>query len=229
MDTANVLSRRSLLKVSTALAATSALAPIVAAIEARSIGVLIAAHQEAFAAYNEAIDVWSSLQDAFSDREHPRVAISISTNGERLSGYYELGPISADQIRKYIIECHQRLREIHCGRWASSMVPDFVAAVEREVNAAEQRSLDNLDAILAQQEADRAASGIIEADEEVKRRCQAERKEMALLLAHRPANEAESVAKVDYIEAHSERIGESVIDDDGMTPFLLEILNGIAS
>lgn len=225
------ITRRALLQASPAIIAIAAAPVIARAAESPApspLADLIEAHRAAYEAYGDALEAWDQLEQPFRDKGNPKVAISISSNGETLSGFYELKPSTEHFIRQQIIDTHKRLREIHCGRWATSMVPDFVAAVGREVDEAEKRTLANLDAIIAQQETDRANAGVFAADEEVDRTSRLERKALAALLAYKPSSPEEREQKTDYITQHEDRYGAPVTDDEDMVSILIDLLNEVA-
>lgn len=164
---------------------------------------LIEFHRIAYRRLDDAVSKRNEIEDALREerRRHPvLVPLAVLPNGECHSGFYELGPISPEEIRRGIEQTHDQLRRVHCSKWSRAMFPEFPDAMEAALQASQERAIRALaeaEAAVAarEQEAGLAdAQGVVDAMEE------AEFDARLRLVMHVPASTEEAQVKADYIE-----------------------------
>ncbi len=203
LQTSKRIDRRELIAGSAAGAAALAIAAVPAVAGASDLAQVIEAHRVAFQRYRTRLGELTEIEDALSDarRKNPAmVPISILPNGESRSGCYELGAISAEEIRKDIKRTHDQLRELHCSKWSRMMLPDFAAAMEGALLASQERAvraLEQAEASIAERERD---AGLPEAQAAVRETQQVELDARVRLTLAVPANAEEARAKAQYIK-----------------------------
>lgn len=172
--------------------------------ETSELSTLIEAHRSAYDRLDSACGVRNDIEEAVvkDRRENPVfVPIAVLPNGEAGgSGYYELGPVSSEEIRDYIIDSHNKLRSIHCTKWSRAMFPDLAVAAERELEASQERALHALADAVARIEARKRDSGLTAAEEVVEAAAMEEFDTRLSLAVYAPRNAAEANAKREYIE-----------------------------
>lgn len=195
--------RRRFLATGSASAVFGALGAAAQGAETSELSNLIEAHRSAYVRLDSAVGVRNDIEDAMMKdrRKNPvLVPLAVMPNGKCGSGYYELGPFSAEKIHQGIRETHDNLRRTHCSSWSRVMFPELAVAAERELDASEKRALQALaDAEAGIEERDRA-SGLTAAEDAVEA---AEKEEFETRLSfavYLPRNAAEASAKKEYIE-----------------------------
>ncbi|MDZ5448642.1 hypothetical protein [Labrys sp. ZIDIC5] len=164
--------------------------------------ILIQAHKDAYSRFNHVVGVRNELEKAEDKirRNNPiLVPLAVMSNGTSPI-YYELRSRSADDIRKGILDTHDKLRCVHCPDWSRAMFPELSAAAERELDASQERALRALADAEAELEARKRDFGLAAAEEAVSA-AEGEEFEARLSLAlYVPRNTAEAAAKREYID-----------------------------
>lgn len=94
---------------------------------------LIEFHRIAYRRLDDAVSKRNEIEDALREerRRHPiLVPLAVLPNGDCHSGFYELGPISPEEIRRGIEQTHDQLRRVHCSKRSRAMFPEFPDAME---------------------------------------------------------------------------------------------------
>jgi hypothetical protein len=196
-------SRRLFLATGSASAVFGALGSAAQGGETSELLNLIEAHRSSYARLDDAAGVRNDIEEAVDEdrcKNPVLVPLSVMPNGDGGSGYYELGSVSAEEIRQGIRDTHENLRRIHCSTWSCVMFPDMAAAAERELDASQERAFQALADAEAAIEAHERNSGLTAAEEAVEA---AEKKEFETRLSlavYVPRNAAEANAKKEYIE-----------------------------
>lgn len=191
---------------------------------------LIAAHKAAYVRLDRAVGARNDIEETVDDdrRKNPvLVPLAVMPNGECHSGYYELGPISPDEIRKGIRDTHDSLRRIHCSKWSRVMFPELAVAAERELEASQARALQALaDAEAGIEERERN-SGLTAAEEAVDAADEDEFKARLALVIYAPRNDEEALAKREYIEKSPPFRDGWCSDNTNFVEAMIEHLNAV--
>lgn len=205
MDTANVLSRRSLLKASSALVATVAVAPaaIAGSIEAPSrITARIAAYEAARARRDAALLALDEAEAAVEAMGAISVPTGLLPNGKSPEGWVDLSALNDECHADRIVDAAEAAKQRLCSAYAEALAPGCNIDIAAGIEAMKDRSMAALEAAKALRKAREVEAGIPTLSEEYFQAYEALGKATRELLAMVPVTPDEGIEKAAWLRGH---------------------------